>query len=67
MGTFRVSLGFRDQIVQVWTLDASSNLNSLFSIRLDDTIPKAIAFYGPSDEKFEPRKVLVLGYVDGKM
>lgn len=68
---FRVAVGFRDQLVQVWklecTLEGESTLSCLYSVRLEDTIPKALTFYGPSNSLLEARKLCVLGYLDGKL
>lgn len=70
--TFRVAIGHRDQIVQVWNLDADSNNTSstfepLYSIRLQKSIPISTVFYGPSNDSLAPRKLHVIGGNDGTM
>lgn len=69
--TFRIAIGHRDNIVQVWNLDPSSsspsNFTSLYSIKLDNVDPVGLCFYGPCNESFDPRRLLVLGWKNGKM
>lgn len=70
--TFRIAVGHRDQIVQVWKLDgdsinSSSHFISLYSIRLEKAVPICTAFYGPSNDSLDTRRLFVLGGNDGSM
>ncbi|KAG1880913.1 hypothetical protein F4604DRAFT_1578642 [Suillus subluteus] len=40
----RIAVGTRDKIVQVLVLNPNSQLQAVFSVRLDNTVPKSIAF-----------------------
>jgi hypothetical protein len=40
----RIAVGTRDKIVQVLTLNTNSQLQAVFSVRLDNTVPKSVAF-----------------------
>jgi hypothetical protein len=40
----RIAVGTRDKIVQVLTLNTNSQLQAVFSVRLDNTMPKSVAF-----------------------
>jgi hypothetical protein len=42
--TMRIAVGTRDKIVQVLVLNANSQLQAHFSVRLDNTVPKSVAF-----------------------
>lgn len=64
-------MGFRDRLVQVWNLECAMEgeptLKCVYSVELEDTIPKGITFYGLSNEARDPRKVCVIGFLDGKL
>ncbi|KAG2342305.1 WD40 repeat-like protein [Suillus weaverae] len=57
-GNLRIAVGTRDKIVQVLTLNASSQLQSVFAVRLENTVPKSVAFA-------DNRDVYVFGLYDG--
>ncbi|KAG2140902.1 quinon protein alcohol dehydrogenase-like superfamily [Suillus bovinus] len=40
----RIAVGTRDKIVQVLVLNPNSQLQAVFSVRLDNTMPKSVAF-----------------------
>jgi hypothetical protein len=40
----RLAIGTRDRIVQVWELDSQGKMQSVFSVQLDVSVPKAVAF-----------------------
>lgn len=40
----RVAVGTRDKVVQVLKIDAKGELQSVFCIRLEGTVPIAVAF-----------------------
>lgn len=40
----RIAVGTRDKIVQVLVLNPNSQLQAVFSVRLDNTVPKSVAF-----------------------
>jgi hypothetical protein len=50
----------RDKIVQVLLLNANSQLQSVFAVRLDNTVPKSVAFADNYD-------IYVFGLYDGKL
>ncbi|KAG1885138.1 hypothetical protein F4604DRAFT_1573992 [Suillus subluteus] len=54
----RIAVGTRDKIVQVLTLNTNSQLQAVFSVRLDNTVPKSVAF---ADNGY----VYVFGLYDG--
>ncbi|KAG2106904.1 WD40-repeat-containing domain protein [Suillus cothurnatus] len=54
----RIAVGTRDKIVQVLLLNANSQLQSVFAVRLDNTVPKSVAFA-------ENRDIYVFGLYDG--
>jgi hypothetical protein len=39
-----IAVGTRDKIVQVLVLNPNSQLQAVFSVRLDNTMPKSVAF-----------------------
>ena len=51
----------------MWMLDANTSLTSIYSIVLENTIPKALTFFGASNDNLDARKVCVLGFLDGKL
>ncbi|KAG1739236.1 hypothetical protein EDD22DRAFT_851988 [Suillus occidentalis] len=55
----RIAVGMRDKIVQVLLLNANSQLQSVFAVRLDNTVPKSVAFADNYD-------IYVFGLYDGK-
>ncbi|KAG1882038.1 hypothetical protein C8R48DRAFT_562525, partial [Suillus tomentosus] len=40
----QIAIGTRDKIVQVLVLNANSQLQAVFSVQLDNTVPKSVAF-----------------------
>jgi hypothetical protein len=40
----RVIVGTRGRLVQVWALDTKGNMHAVFSVQLDKTVPKSLAF-----------------------
>ncbi|KAG1728489.1 uncharacterized protein EDB91DRAFT_1253420 [Suillus paluster] len=42
--TTRIAVGTRDKIVQVLILNTNSQLQAVFSVQLDNTVPKSVAF-----------------------
>jgi hypothetical protein len=57
-GSTWIAVGTRDKIVQVLVLNPNSQLEASFSVRLDNTVPKSVAF---ADDK----GVYVFGLYDG--
>ncbi|KAG1750309.1 WD40-repeat-containing domain protein [Suillus occidentalis] len=43
-GNLRIAVGMRDKMIQVLTLNANSQLQSVFAVRLENTVPKSVAF-----------------------
>jgi hypothetical protein len=58
----RVVLGTRDKVVEVFKIDFKGELIAAFSIRLETTVPIAVAFVDNT-----ARDILVFGLYDGKM
>lgn len=58
----RVAIGTRDKLVQVWEIDTAGKMQSVFSVQLDVTVPKAVAFAGNHG-----KDVYVFGLYDGNM
>ncbi|KAG6369241.1 WD40-repeat-containing domain protein [Boletus reticuloceps] len=56
----RVAVGMRDNVVQVLLLNANSQLQSIFAGRLDDTVPRSVAFSGHEN-------LYIFGLFDGKV
>jgi hypothetical protein len=54
-------IGTRDRVVQVWSVDTKAQMRATFSVQLDKTVPKAVAFAEDSDD------VHVFGLYDGNM
>ena len=55
-------IGTRDRIVQVWELDSKGKMQSMFSVQLDVTVLKAVAFTN------NPTKdIYVFGLYDGNV
>ena len=52
-------VGTRGRLVQVWNVDPKGQMHSVFSIQLDNTVPKAVAFNESSEN------ILVFGLYDG--
>ena len=42
--TVWLATGTQDRLVQVWTLDRNGQLHSVFSVQLDVTVPRGVAF-----------------------
>ncbi|KAG2108100.1 WD40-repeat-containing domain protein [Suillus cothurnatus] len=57
-GSTRIAVGTRDKIVQVLALNTNLQLEAIFAVRLDNTVPKSVAF---ADDK----GVYVFGVYDG--
>ena len=57
----RLAIGTRDKLVQVWKLDLKGQLHSVFSVQLDVTILKGVAF---SENN---RDIYVFGLYDGNL
>jgi len=58
----RLVIGTRDRIVQVWELDSKGKMQSMFSVQLDVTVPKAVAFTNnPTND------IYVFGLYDGNV
>jgi hypothetical protein len=43
-GSTQIAVGTRDKIVQVIVLSTNSQLEAVFAVRLDNTVPKSVAF-----------------------
>ncbi|KAG1843965.1 hypothetical protein F4604DRAFT_1547576, partial [Suillus subluteus] len=54
----RIVVGTRDKMVQVLTLNTSSQLQSIFAVRLENMVPKSVAFA-------DNRSIYVFGLYDG--
>ncbi|KAG1743613.1 uncharacterized protein EDB91DRAFT_1050978, partial [Suillus paluster] len=59
-GNLRIVVGTRDKMVQVLTLNTSSQLQSVFAVRLENTVPKSVAFA-------DNRSIYVFGLYDGNL
>jgi hypothetical protein len=57
--TIRMVIGTRDRLVQVWSIDSNAQMRTVFSVQLDKTVPKAVAFTEHSGN------VHVFGLYDG--
>ncbi|KAG2746666.1 hypothetical protein P692DRAFT_20875744 [Suillus brevipes Sb2] len=57
-GSTQIAVGTRDKIVQVIVLNANLQLEAIFAVRLDNTVPKSVAF---ADDK----GIYVFGLYDG--
>jgi hypothetical protein len=57
----RVIVGTRGMLVQVWHVYARMKMCAVFSVRLDKTVPKAVAFAENSED------VHVFGLYDGNV
>ncbi|OBZ69752.1 Protein Notchless [Grifola frondosa] len=58
--TTRVAIGTRDRFVQVWTIDSPAQPHSVFSIQLNPSVPRAIAFVDNA-----ARDIYVFGLYNG--
>jgi hypothetical protein len=58
----RLAIGSRDRLVQVWKLDHKGQLHSVFSVQLDMTVPKGVAFAENTD-----KDIYVFGLYDGNL
>jgi hypothetical protein len=58
----RIALGTRDGVVEVFKIDAKGELNVVFCIQLESTVPISVSFIDNT-----ARDVLVFGLYDGKM
>jgi hypothetical protein len=56
----QLAVGTRDRLVQLWKHDHKGQLHSLFSVRLDATVPKGVAFAENADND-----IYVFGLYDG--
>ncbi|KAG2123445.1 WD40-repeat-containing domain protein [Suillus clintonianus] len=57
-GNLRIAVWTRDKMVQVLTLNTSSQLQSVFAVRLENMVPKSVAFA-------DNRDIYVFGLYDG--
>ncbi|KAG2121579.1 WD40-repeat-containing domain protein [Suillus cothurnatus] len=57
-GNIRIAVGTRDKMVQVLVLNANLQLQSVFAVQLETTIPKSVAFT-------DSRDIYVFGLYDG--
>ena len=57
--TIQIMVSTRDRLVQVWGIDLNAQMHAVFSVQLDKTVPKAVAFTDDSDD------VHVFGLYDG--
>lgn len=55
-------MGTRDGVVEVFKIDAKGELNVVFCIQLESTVPISVSFIDNT-----ARDVLVFGLYDGKM
>ena len=63
LGNFlRIAVGTRDKAVEVFKLDSKGELIAVFCVRLETTVPIAVAFVDNT-----ARDILVFGLYDGKM
>ena len=60
--TTRLVVATRDQIVQMWKLDLKGQVQSVFSVRLDVTVPKGVAFVENA-----AKDIYVFGLYDGNL
>ena len=58
----RLAIATRDQMVQVWRLDLRGQVQSAFSVQLDVTVPKGVAFV-----ENEAKDIHVFGLYDGNL
>jgi hypothetical protein len=58
----RIATGTRERLVQVWTFESNVRLQSVFSVQLDVTIPKAICFANN-----KARDIYIFGLYDGNL
>lgn len=61
-GSARIALGTRDRVVQVLKTDSKGELHSVFSIRLDTTVPITVGFVDNT-----AKDILIFSLYDGKM
>jgi hypothetical protein len=57
-----IALGTQDRVIEVFKIDVKWELNVVFCVQLDTTVPIAITFVDNM-----ARDVLVFGLYDGKM
>ncbi|KAG1740751.1 uncharacterized protein EDB91DRAFT_1052909, partial [Suillus paluster] len=58
-GNMQIAVGTRDKMVQVLMLNMSTQLQSIFTVQLENTVPKSVAFA-------DNRAIYVFGLYDGK-
>ncbi|KAG1892293.1 hypothetical protein F4604DRAFT_1672345 [Suillus subluteus] len=58
-GNIRIAVGTRDKMVQVLMLNTSVQLQSVFTVQLENTVPKSVAFA-------DNRTIYIFGLYDGK-
>lgn len=58
----RIAIGARDGVIQVFDLDTKYRMHTVFSVRLDQTVPRAIYFF-----ENPAKDVLVFSIFDGKV
>lgn len=61
-GSVRIATGCRDRSILVWHLDALNRLKSVFSIQLNNTVPKGLSFVDGA-----ARDLQIFGLFDGLM
>ncbi|KAG2096022.1 WD40-repeat-containing domain protein [Suillus cothurnatus] len=59
-GNIRIAVGTRDKMVQVLILNTNLQLQSVFAVQLETTIPKSVAFT-------DSRDIYVFGLYDGNL
>jgi hypothetical protein len=57
----RLAVGTRGRLVQVWRMDTRTQLHAAFSVQLDKTVPKSVAFSENSED------IHVFGLYDGNV
>ncbi|KAF8574433.1 hypothetical protein K439DRAFT_1624328 [Ramaria rubella] len=68
----RIAIATRDSMVQVWKVDATGTLHSVFSVQLNGTVPRAVGFADAfnkdtPNKEFLNKDILVFGLFDGNM
>jgi len=54
-------VGTRDRLVQVWNVDMTGQMRTVFSVQMDKTVPKGVTFSTSSED------VYVFGLYDGNV
>lgn len=61
-GALRLAVGTRDRLIQVWVVDSTFNMQSVFCVELKTSVPKSINIVDNT-----ARDIRVLGFYDGKL